>query len=129
MALLKSISSLSDLSDDELIALYRQKEGQDILAQLYLRYSDLVYGTCVKYLEDQEKAKDAVMEIYQELIEKLKSHKVENFKSWLYVVSRNHCLMHLRKDKRMKTTDLDTVFMQSDDFSHLDNAVAREDQL
>jgi len=129
MALLKSISSLTSLTDDELVTLYRQNNGQHVLAELYLRYSDLVYGTCVKYLEDQEKAKDAVMDIYHELIEKLKNHKVENFKSWLYVLSKNHCLMDLRKNKKMKTTALDPSFMQSQDFWHQDGVIDKEEQL
>ncbi|HEX8277533.1 MAG TPA: sigma factor, partial [Segetibacter sp.] len=82
MGILKSIQP-SPLPDAELIADYQQHQQQETLAQLYLRYSDLVYGTCIKYLGDQETAKDAVMNIYQELLEKLKQHQVENFKSWL----------------------------------------------
>ncbi len=78
MGILKSIQT-SPLSDAELIAAYQQHQQQETLAQLYLRYSDLVYGTCIKYLGDQEAAKDAVMNIYQELLEKLKEYQVENF--------------------------------------------------
>ena len=67
-----------------------------MLAKLYLRYTDLVYGTCLKYLKDAEASKDAVMNIYQELLKKLPNHEVENFKGWLYVLTKNHCLMQLR---------------------------------
>ncbi len=128
MALLKSISP-STKTDAELVQLYQSTHKQDVLAQLFLRYSDLVYGCCLKYLSDQETAKDAVMSIYEELVEKLKIFTVENFKSWLYVLSKNFCLMQLRKNKKNPTSELPGDFMQSDDFSHLDSALEKEQQL
>lgn len=128
MPLLKTITS-STLADAELVDLYQQNQQQEVLAKLYLRYSDLVYGTCVKYLKDQELAKDAVMNIYHEVLVKLKTHQVENFKSWLYVFAKNHCLMQLRKDKKMVTTEFQGEFMQSEDFSHLDAVWEKEQQL
>lgn len=94
---------------------------------MYLRYSDLIYGVCLKYLEDPEDAKDAVMNIYQELREKLPRHEVQNFKSWLYVLAKNHCLMILRAAKKNRTVNLDTQVVQSGDFSHLDSIIEKEE--
>lgn len=128
MAILKSIQT-SPLSDTQLVAEYRQHQQQETLAQLFLRYNDLVYGTCIKYLGDQEAAKDAVMNIYHELLEKLKQHEVENFKSWLYVVTKNHCLMQLRKNKKLALTEFDSEIVQSEDFSHLESVFEKERQL
>ena len=54
----------------------------NFLGTLYLRYMDLVFGVCLKYFKDAEKAKDAVMDIYLELCSKLLHHEVENFKPW-----------------------------------------------
>jgi len=105
---------------------FKQTGSQDVLAKLYLRYTDLVYGTCLKYLKDAETAKDAVMNIYQELLQKLTKHEVENFKSWLYVVTKNHCLMQLRKGKKMITIEFQPAIMQSEDFEHLDTVLNRE---
>ena len=82
---------------------FKKDHDQQLLAQLYLRYTDLVYGVCIKYLKDAEAAKDAVMNIYQELLQKLPHHEVENFKGWLYVFTKNHCLMQLRREKKMIT--------------------------
>jgi RNA polymerase sigma factor (sigma-70 family) len=128
MGILKSIRT-SPLSDGELLELYQQNLQQDIFAQLFLRYYDLVYATSVKYLGDQDAAKDAVMNIYQELVEKVKVHPIDNFKSWLYVVTKNHCLMQIRKDKKSATVDFDSEIMQSEDFSHLENVFEKERQL
>jgi len=61
------------------------------------RYMDLVYGVCLKYFKDPEKSKDAVMQIFEELIGKLKKHEVENFRGWLHQVAKNHCLMQMTK--------------------------------
>jgi RNA polymerase sigma-70 factor (ECF subfamily) len=128
MGILKSIQT-SPLTDAELVAMYRQDQQPETLAQLFLRYNDLVYGTCIKYLSNQEAAKDAVMNIYHELLEKVKHHSIDNFKSWLYVVTKNHCLMELRKNKKILTAELNAHLMQSGDFSHLEGVFEKERQL
>lgn len=87
-----------NFTDDELVAEYFSDGNLKIIGELYKRYTHLVFGVCLKYLKNEEKSKDAVMEIFESLIEKLKIHKVTNFKSWLYTVSKNYCLMLLRSD-------------------------------
>ncbi len=59
----------------------------------------LVYGVCLRYLKDREKSRDAVMQIFEELVYKVRDHEIGNFKNWLYVLARNHCLMKLRSEK------------------------------
>ena len=123
------IKSIETLSDEALLDAFKESADQQMLAQLYLRYTDLVYGVCLKYLKDGEAAKDAVMNIYHELLIKLQSHEVENFKSWLYVVAKNHCLTQLRKEKKMVTVEFTPAVMQSEDFTHLDNVLEKENEL
>ncbi len=86
------------LADDELVAEYYSNGRLKIIGELFKKYTHLVFGVCLKYLKNEDKSKDAVMEIFESLIEKLKKHKVTNFKSWLYAVTKNHCLMLLRSD-------------------------------
>ncbi len=128
MGILRSIQT-TPLSDAELLAQYQQDLQQEPLARLYLRYADLVYGTCIKYLGSQDTAKDAVMNIYEELLQKVKDHNISNFKSWLYVVTKNHCLMQLRQRSKMPTTEFDGQLVQSEDFSHLEKVFEKERQL
>jgi RNA polymerase sigma-70 factor (ECF subfamily) len=52
----------------------------------------------MKYLKDEEEAKDAVQQIFLKVITELPKYKVDYFKSWLYMVARNHCLMKIRDD-------------------------------
>lgn len=127
MAQVLSILSLKESTDDQLLSRFKQTGDQQLLAELYLRYSDLLYGVCLKYLEDAEEAKDAVMNIYQELLIKVPRHEIQNFKSWVYVLTKNHCLMHLRSAKKNITVSLEQHTVQSDDFSHLDNVIEKEE--
>jgi RNA polymerase sigma-70 factor (ECF subfamily) len=87
---------------------------------------DLVYGVCLKYLKEPEDAKDCVLNIFEELVTKLRKHEVENFKSWLHQLAKNHCLMKLRKQK-IVPVNIDVSFMQSEDNVHLDEELEKEE--
>lgn len=127
MAKLFKIESTADTPDERLLENFKTTGDQQALATLYLRYSDLVYGTCLKYLENADEAKDAVMNIYQELLRKLPGQEVVHFKSWVYVVAKNYCLMQLRSAKKQITVPLESAHMQSDDFEHLDSVLNKEE--
>ncbi len=96
-------------ADDALLQSYRRTGDLAVLGQLYEKYMPLVYGVCLKYLHDEEQSKDAVMQIFEELIVKVTRHEVKQFKSWLYVLSRNFCLMQLRANKGHTTLNIDDV--------------------
>ncbi len=96
------------------------------LGDLYNRYMDLVYGVCLKYLLQPEAARDAVMQVFEELVSKLKKHEVDNFKSWLYTVAKNHCLMQLRGNGNKKTVPLPESLMQSGEELHLNGELQQE---
>ena len=128
MHFLKKISTTS-ATDTELVVLYQQNRDLDVLANLYGRYMELVYGVCLKYLPDEESAKDAVMNIFEELIVKLKNHEVENFRGWLHVLSKNHCLMQLRSAKNIKTTSLNESIVQLEENLHQNGVMEKELQM
>lgn len=98
-----------------------------VLGELYQRYMELVYGVCLKYLKDSENAKDSTLNIFEELITKLQRHEVENFKSWLYQVAKNHCLMHLRSEKKFSKTNVDISLMQNEETVHLNGELDKEE--
>jgi RNA polymerase sigma-70 factor (ECF subfamily) len=117
----------SNLSDTELISAYKNKADKAILGKLYVRYMDQVFGVCLKYFKDAERAKDAVMDIYEELCTKLLQHEVVNFKAWLAVLARNYCLMQLRSPKNFKLTEFNPDFMQTVQQTHLKNEVLEKE--
>ena len=127
MTFVKNIASI-DLTDQELITAYKNNGNQQYISNLYQRYMELVFGICLKYLKDAEKSKDAVMDIYVELTSKLKMHEVENFKGWLHVLARNHCLMQLRSPRNLKTNEFNTEVMQSDQTTHLENEALEKEE-
>src|SRR5690554_5743098 len=90
----------------------------------------LIFGVCLKYLKNTAKSEDAVMQIFEALIKKLRIHRVENFKPWLYTVARNYCLMELRSSDKRIEVSFDETFMENDTFQHLDNSDStREEKL
>ena len=126
MTFLKNISSTNQ-SDTELVLLYRQSGDLKVLGELYQRYMELVYGVCLKYLKEPEKSQDAVMQIFEELVSKLKKHEVENFRGWLHQVAKNYCLMQLRTPKNLKTVELPALLMQNEEDVHLNGVMEKEE--
>jgi RNA polymerase sigma-70 factor (ECF subfamily) len=126
LAFLRKISSEA-VSDSELVQQYRQSNDLAVLGDLYNRYMEMVYGVCLKYLKDPENAQDSVMSIFEELISKLQKHEVDNFRSWLYTLAKNHCLMRLRAEKKTGTTKIAEEFMQSEEALHLQDVLDREE--
>ena len=120
-------SEYSSFSDFELAQLYKKEGDMNLLAELFNRYTDLLYGVCLKYLKDGETAKDAVMNIFEELVVKLRQHEVENVKSWLHTLCRNHCLMQLRSPKNMKVVEMDERLMQNAEEVHLNGVLQKEE--
>lgn len=128
MSFLKNIAQ-SNSTDKELAHNYRLSGDLAVLGELYQRYMDLLYGVCLKYLKDEEKAKDAVMQIFEELIEKMRKHEVDNVKGWMYQLAKNHCLMQLRTPKNLKTVEINTDIMQSTENVHLNGLMEKEENL
>jgi len=107
--------------DSELLEKYLSTGDIELLGILYNRYIHLVYGVCLKYFKDREKSKDAVNEIFEKLIREVSRFEIQNFRSWLYVLVKNHCLMEIRRtrneQKRFNQFSHDR-FMESVDITH-----------
>lgn len=126
MSFIRNISQ-SALADSQLVALYKESSDPAVLGELYQRYMDLVYGVCLKYLKESEAAKDAVMQIYEELVGKVKKHEIENFRGWLHQVAKNHCLMQLRTPRNLKTVEFKTELVQNEENVHLNGVLEKEE--
>jgi RNA polymerase sigma factor (sigma-70 family) len=126
LAFLKNIPA-SQSSDSDLVSAYKRSADLKILGELFQRYMELVYGVCLKYLKHPENAQDSVIAIFEELVVKLQKHEVDNFKSWLYTLAKNHCLMRLRSEKKQPFVDLDVELMQSEENVHLNGELEKEE--
>jgi RNA polymerase sigma factor (sigma-70 family) len=126
LSFIRNISH-NNLSDKELVSVYKESGDMTVLGELYQRYMDLVYGVCLKYYKDTEVAKDSVMQIFEELVSKLKKHEVDNFKGWLHQVAKNHCLMQLRTPRNLKTVEFKPELVQNEEELHLNAVIEKEE--
>ncbi|MBK5271356.1 MAG: sigma-70 family RNA polymerase sigma factor [Bacteroidia bacterium] len=95
------IDKYKDITDQQLLERFYSDHNNEWLGILLQRYTFLLLGVCMKYLKNEEEAKDSVQQIFLKVIQELQKYKVEYFKSWIYMVAKNHCLMKLR-DKQGK---------------------------
>jgi RNA polymerase sigma-70 factor (ECF subfamily) len=109
-------------TDEELLQQFKRTGSLDTLGELYSRYMHLIYGVALKYLENRDEAKDVVMQIFERLVTDLSGQEIRNFKSWLYVLTKNHCLMQIRSQKsaagRMEGYKIEQEFMESEQELH-----------
>jgi len=114
-------SNIEQLTDLEIITFYKESADKKSVGILFKRYLTLVYGVSLKYLKEREAAQDMTMQVFEKLLLNLKNQEVLNFKSWLFVLTKNECLMFLRKhSKRNGQTQSinDEGFMESSISAH-----------
>lgn len=112
----RNFKHLHKATDEALVSCFVEDGNLEILGLLYERYMPLVYGVSLKYLKQREKCQDAVMQIFELLIKEIPKHEISIFKSWLYGVTRNYCLMQLRSANTQKSKAVifsSEVFMES----------------
>jgi RNA polymerase sigma-70 factor (ECF subfamily) len=122
----KSSGKENSDSDDWLIDKFKSTGDLEYLGRLYEKYMHLVFGVCLKYLKDREASRDATMQIFEKLMVEIPKREIDNFKPWLHVTTRNHCLMQLRSEKSRsareeKALENDQIFMESSYELHLNN--------
>lgn len=102
-------NSYQHISDQELLDRFRQDGNNQWLGIVLQRYTLLLLGVCMKYLKNEEAAKDAVQQVFLKSIAELQKYEVAYVKSWLYTIARNHCLMQLRNKNRMVPVSEDSA--------------------
>jgi len=60
-------------------------------------FAGTLYNLCMKYLKDETEARDCVQQIFLKVLTEIGKYRIDFFKSWLYMVAKNHCLMRLRE--------------------------------
>jgi len=101
-----SKDSNAHITDQELLDNFYRDHDNYWLGILFQRYTLLLLGVGMKYLKNEEEAKDSVQQIFLKAITELHKYKVDYFKSWLYMVAKNYCLMRLRDRQHMVTTEI-----------------------
>ena len=117
-----------NLTDEELLKRYCDSGELVYFVEAYKRYMPLVYGVALKYLKRPEDAQDAVMQLFEELVVKIKGVEIQSFKAWLYTCIRYNCLMEIRKRSKNLSVSLDDSFMEFCDDFHLTVVSESEDR-
>ena len=89
------------IDDQQLLLNFYEDKNNEWLGILLNRYTLLLLGVCMKYLKNEEEAKDGVQQVFLKTLTELQKYKVDYFKSWVYMVAKNHCLMKLRDKNRL----------------------------
>lgn len=121
--------------DDSILLKKFQATGDSqAFAELYKQYSGFVFLISMKYLKDQQKSEDSVMQIFEKLFSDLHRHEIDNFKSWLHVVTKNHCLQLLKNHKRelffleSQQNNSETFMENASDSYHTNTEALEKDQ-
>ena len=118
------------IPDSELLEQFYADHNNEWLGFLLQRYTLLLLGVCMKYLKNEEEAKDSVQQIFLKVIQELHKYKVEYFKSWLYMVAKNHCLMKLRERQGKITLEInDRLSTKQEDETDLQSLVQNDHTL
>ncbi|HJY21627.1 MAG TPA: sigma-70 family RNA polymerase sigma factor, partial [Hanamia sp.] len=116
------------ITDTELLQNFYNDHDNKWLGILLPRYTLLLLGVCMKYLKNEEDAKDAVQQIFLKVISELPKYKVAYFKSWIYMIAKNHCLMKIRGNKNYPV-ELNEKVLPVEEFMDTERNHIEKDQL
>jgi len=104
-----------ELTDEELLQRYKAGEDSNWVGILFDRYAVLLLGMCMKYLKNEEDARDSVQQIFLKVLADVNKHQVQFFRAWIYQVAKNHCLMQLRQRQQVRQEDVTEINLPADE--------------
>ena len=119
----------NDIDDNSLLAYFYADKNNKWLGILLQRYTGLLLGVCMKYLKNEDDAKDAVQQVFLKVINELQKYKVDYFKSWVYMVAKNHCLMKLRENGKYTTELSDNIAINDESEELKEKHITKENSL
>lgn len=124
---MRLFNNISDTTDLELVRKYQKTKDQVYLEALYNRYVHLMFTVTMKYVKVKEDAEDLTVALYEVLRDKLPDQNISNFGGWLYIVTKNQALMHLRSSVKSRQKEIDYVgFMEIHEEEHQNNETTPE---
>ena len=87
-------------SDENIILEYKVTKNKRILAPLFKKYNEKLFGVAFYYLHERESAMDAVMEAYEVVFKTIDTKDITYYKGWLMSICKNICLKKIRDEKK-----------------------------
>lgn len=119
----------NDIDDNGLLQQFYATHDNEWLGILMQRYTMLLLGVCMKYLKNEEEAKDAVQQVFLKAISELHKYKVDYFKSWIYMIAKNHCLMKLRGKSKYNVEINERLMATPDEPAEKQQHIAKDEAL
>ncbi len=110
MAFLKPVKKdNAQLSDEEIVEQILAGQ-QHLLELLYDRYSARVFHKCLSIVKDREMSKDLTHDILVKVFTNLVKFKGKSaFSLWVHSITYNYCIDYLKKQKKLRFNDIDSV--------------------
>ncbi len=108
----------AELTDEALLARYREQADREAFATLVHRYERELYSYLRRYLGDANMAEDAFQATFLQV--HLKCDQFEagrRFRPWLYTIATNQAIDAQRRNKRHRGVSLDRSSKSDDDDS------------
>jgi len=121
--------AFAHIEDKQLLDKFYSEANNYWLGILLQRYTLLLFGVCMKYLKNEEDAKDSVQQIFLKVISELQKYKVDYFKSWLYMIARNHCLMKIRDRQGKIPAELTDKFLLPEEVNNKQDFIEKDKTL
>jgi len=113
-------------SPDETILLAQQGDAT-AFETIYQLHSGRVHAICLRMLHNPVEAEDLTQEVFMQLFRKIRTFRGESaFSTWLYRLTVNLVLMHLRK-KSLMSTSLDEMTRNDDESGKPRNEIGGPD--
>ena len=117
------------MTDEELLDRFHTGKDTESLGHLMQRYTLMLLAVSMKYLKDEEAARDTVQQVFLKAIGELEKYKVTYFKSWIYQIAKNQCLMQLRDRKKWgQAVETENLPVEGDASIDLEMWTAKEHQ-
>ncbi|MGV6861090.1 MAG: RNA polymerase sigma factor [Putridiphycobacter sp.] len=110
---------IAKLSDEDLVLEIKKGQSNKAIGELYKRYMPLMYGVSLKYLKDKMSADDLIMGVFEKIESKIVKSEIKNLKNWLYTVTKNECLMVLRKTNKLAVEVENALLFKADESQEL----------
>jgi RNA polymerase sigma factor (sigma-70 family) len=117
-----------DLSDEQLIGRWRAEQNsptaKSLLDELFRRHRNRVAAWCFRVTGDVDGAADLAQDVFLKAFQRLDSFRSDSrFTTWLYSITRNHCLDQLRSKASQPEETRDSVLEEiadgSEEFSNV----------
>lgn len=91
------------MKDLSVIHSYLETQAAACFKVLYNRYVGKIFAKCIAILKDEVAAQDATQEIFTKIFLNLARFKEQaRFSTWVYSITYNYCIDHLRRKKKQK---------------------------